>query len=98
MKQYRVITVFLTASMLFFTITSFGWGRTGHHIIAEIAQSIMNEHAKENVQKYLGSTSFEEASVWMDEMRSEGKYDYMKPWHYINIEKGDNMFQVMVII
>jgi S1/P1 Nuclease len=88
MKHCRIIVAFLTASMLLFTISSFGWGRTGHHIIAEIAQSIMNEHAKENVQNYLGSTSFEEASTWMDEMRSEGKYDYMKPWHYINIEKG----------
>ena len=66
----------------------FAWGRTGHHLIAEIAASIMNESAKANVQKYLGNISFEEASVWMDEMRSDHQYDYMKPWHYINIEKG----------
>ncbi len=32
---------------------------------------------------------FKEASVWMDEMRSNHEYDYMKPWHYINIEKGE---------
>src|SRR5665213_1384183 len=89
MKYCRIIVVFLTVTILFFTTTCFGWGRTGHHIIAEIARSIMNEYAKENVQGYLGSTSFEEATVWMDEMRSEGKYDYMKPWHYIDLEKGE---------
>jgi hypothetical protein len=38
-------------------------------------------------------------AVWMDEMRSDQQYDYMKHWHYINIEKegsyvpgnGDNI-------
>jgi hypothetical protein len=41
MKQYKLIVVFLIASMLFFASTTFGWGRTGHHIVAEIAKSIM---------------------------------------------------------
>lgn len=39
---------------------------------------------------YLGSTSFEDAFVWMDEMRSNPTYDFMKPWHHINIEKGNS--------
>jgi S1/P1 Nuclease len=60
----------------------------GDLILCLRARSIMNASAKENVQKYLGNISFEEASVWMDEMRSDPQYDYMKPWHYINIEKG----------
>src|SRR5665213_3006129 len=90
MKYCRIIVVFLTATILFITTTCFGWGRTGHYLIADIAQLIMNEHAKENVQKYLGNMSFEEASVWMDEMRSEGELDYMKPWHYIDLEKGES--------
>ena len=90
MNYYRIVVVFLVATSLFFTSTCFAWGRTGHHIIAEIAQLIMNEDAKENVQRYLGTTSFEEASVWMDEMRSEGMYDYMKPWHYVDLEKGES--------
>jgi hypothetical protein len=51
--------------MLLSLHNTFAGGRTGHHIIAEIAASILNQTAKENVQKYLGSTSFEEASVWI---------------------------------
>ncbi|MDQ6904699.1 MAG: hypothetical protein M3139_17025 [Bacteroidota bacterium] len=53
--------------------------RTGHQITAEIASSIIGQTVKQDVQQYLGSTSFEEASVWMDEMRPERKYDFMKP-------------------
>ena len=33
--------------------------------------------------------SFEQASTWMDDVRKDKQYDYMKPWHYVNIEKGN---------
>ena len=32
--------------------------------------------------------TIKQASTWMDEQRSEHVYDYTKPWHYVNIEKG----------
>jgi hypothetical protein len=89
MNYYRIIVVFLTAYIQFFTTTCFAWGKTGHHIIADIAELIMKENVKENVQKYLDNMSFEEAADWMDEMRSEDELDYMKPWHYIDLEKGE---------
>src|SRR5665213_3099622 len=68
---------------------AFAWGKTGHYLIADIAESIMKESVKENVQKYLGDMSFKQAADWMDEMRSEHQDDYMKPWHYIDLEKGE---------
>ncbi len=85
----RIIILFLTCLTSLFINQSYAWGRTGHQITAEIASSIISHRVKQNVQQYLGSTLFEEASVWMDEMRSQGQYEYMKPWHYINIEKGE---------
>jgi hypothetical protein len=51
---------------------------------------MLSDKTRANVTAFLGSTSFDEASVWMDEMRSNHAYDYMKPWHYINIEKGNS--------
>lgn len=68
---------------------SFAWGPEGHHIVAEIAFSKLDENTRANVMKYLGSTTIEEASVWMDDKRHDKDYDFMKPWHYINIEKGN---------
>ena len=44
--------------------------------------------AQKNVQRMLGTTTPEDAAIWMDEMRSNPAYDYMKPWHYVNTEKG----------
>lgn len=69
---------------------TFAWGRTGHQIVAEIAMQHLEPAVKANVLQYLDGTTPEEASVWMDEMRSDDSYNYMKPWHYINVEKGEN--------
>ncbi len=67
---------------------SFAWGKIGHGIVAEIAFHFLDSSTKDAVHKYLGSTTIEEASTWMDDMRSDHSYDYMKSWHYVNIEKG----------
>lgn len=64
------------------------WGKTGHQIVAEIAMMHISDAVKQKLQACLGATTPEEASVWMDEMRSNHDYDFMKPWHYINVEKG----------
>lgn len=76
---------------LFFLLAPFycfAWGAEGHKMVAEIAKQKLNPGVEALVQQYLDTTSFEQAAVWMDEMRSNHSYDYMKTWHYVNIEKG----------
>lgn len=99
MKYKSIKVLVLLLIILLSTCKTFAWGNMGHQLVADIAKNIMTLSAKENVQKYLGDISFEEASIWMDEVRSHHQFDYMKPWHYINIEKdgeyipgnGDNI-------
>lgn len=67
---------------------SFAWGKAGHGIVAEIAFSFLDTGTRTAIRQYLGTTTIEDASTWMDDMRSDHSYDYMKPWHYVNIEKG----------
>jgi len=67
--------------------STFAWGAKGHKIIAAIAKQCLDKQVVDSVQKYLGAMTFEEASVWMDEVRSDHSYDYLKPWHYVNVEK-----------
>ena len=68
---------------------SFGWGAKGHKIVAAFAKEALtaNTEVIDSVQYYLGAMSFEEASVWMDEVRSNSVYDYLKPVHYVNVER-----------
>lgn len=66
------------------------WGRTGHHIVADIAMQYLPQPTKDAVLAELGSTSPQDAATWMDDMRVGEEYDYMKPWHYIQITKGES--------
>ena len=71
------------------SINSFGWGAKGHKIVAEFAKQALsaNKSIIDSVQYFLGNMSFQEASVWMDEVRSNSAYDYLKPKHYVNAER-----------
>lgn len=83
MKTKIILFALLLSPTLFFA-----WGSEGHHIVAELAKNSLNKGVEQQVQRYLGSSTFEQAAVWMDEMRPNHSYDYMKPWHYTNFEKG----------
>lgn len=63
------------------------WGKQGHELVAEIAKAMVNKPVLDSVNKYLDAMTWEKAAVWMDDMRSDHEYDYMKPMHYMNIEK-----------
>lgn len=83
MKKIVLVIVF----SFLLPLLSSSMGAIGHKIIASIAYNILNQSTRDSIQKYLGNMNFEEASIWMDEIRGDKTYDYMKPWHYINIEK-----------
>ncbi len=68
--------------------SSFAWGKTGHDIVGQIAYRLLDDSTRAIVQSYLGNLSFEEAANWMDDQRSNSYYNYMRSWHYINLEKG----------
>lgn len=80
-----IIILFFFAILL--PSSTYAWGSKGHKIVAAIAKQSLDKQIVDSIQKYLGTMSFEEASVWMDEVRSDHSYDYLKPWHYVNVEK-----------
>jgi len=67
---------------------SFAWGHKGHAIVAEVAFQYIDAATKANVMKLLDGMSIEDAANWMDAIKSDQANDYMKPYHYIDIEKG----------
>jgi hypothetical protein len=68
---------------------SFAWGKKGHELVAEIAFHFLDDSTKQVVKKYLGNISIEDAANWMDDNRSNSYYDYMKTWHYLDMDKGE---------
>jgi energy-coupling factor transporter ATP-binding protein EcfA2 len=78
-----IITVFAIITSL----NIFAWGKEGHMLVADVAEQFISKSVKDSVTKYLDTLTLEEAAVWMDEIKSDHRNDYMKPWHYINIEQ-----------
>jgi hypothetical protein len=68
-------------------LITFGWGAKGHRMVASIAKKCLGQPIIDSVDKYLNGMSWEDAAVWMDEIRSDSQYDYLKPWHYVNVER-----------
>jgi S1/P1 Nuclease len=84
----RLVAVLL---MLMFSICNqkiYAWGKTGHELVAEIAFYFLDDSTKALIKNYLGNLSIEKAANWMDDSRSNSYYEYMKTWHYLDIDKG----------
>lgn len=67
---------------------SVAWGKTGHELVGKIACNLLDDSTRAIVQNYLGNLSFDEAANWMDDSKSNSYYNYMRTWHYLDIDKG----------
>jgi hypothetical protein len=65
------------------------WGKTGHRVIAAIADTQLSGLARAHVEQILGpGESLDEAANWPDEMRSDPAAFWQKtatPWHYVTL-------------
>ena len=89
MKKY-ILSLIITAS-LFTSINCHAWGAKGHALVAEVAFNFLDANTKKIVSQYLDGMTIEDAANWMDKIKSEQKYDYMRKLHYINADKGQNI-------
>lgn len=86
MKLFRYLLICVCALCLPFYAGA--WGAVGHKLVAKIAYSQLPKPVKDSLAFYLEQTTIEEASVWMDEIKADPANDSLKPFHYINIDKG----------
>lgn len=86
LRKYTAIIVI----QFFISISAFGWGWEGHKMTADIANEHLTGAVKDSLKFYLGDMTIQQASTWMDEIKKDSTMDYLKPMHYINIEKGQS--------
>ena len=70
--------------------TAFAWGPTGHRVVGQIAEDHLSTKAQKAVHRILGDESLATAATWMDDVRSDHAYDYMRDWHWVTIPDGSN--------
>ncbi len=65
------------------------WGKTGHRVVAAIADTQLSGLARAHVEQILGyGESLADAANWPDEMRSAPGVFWQKtatPWHYVTL-------------
>jgi hypothetical protein len=67
---------------------SFAWGAEGHAIVARIALQLVKPDVRQNVLQALGGMPVDTAANWMDIMKSNQDYDFMRSWHYVDFAQG----------
>ena len=76
----------------------FAWGMLGHRVTGGIAEHYLNAKAKAAIKKLLGNESLAMAANWADFIKSDRSYDYLGPWHYVNINTGLSKPQVLKLL
>ncbi len=75
-----------------FSVSANEWGKTGHRVVGEIAQQHLTPKASKKINELLGGMSLAFVSIYADEIRSDGRYDHLAPWHYVNMP-ADQTYQ-----
>ena len=87
MKSRLLIAAAVAVSLL--PTPALGWGKTGHRVVAAIADTQLSGLARAHVREILGGAeSLDEAANWPDEMRAAPGDFWQKtatPWHYVTL-------------
>ncbi len=74
--------------ILFQGSQALSWGLTGHRVVGEIAQHHLSKKARKAIRQILGHESLADVANYLDFIKSDSTYDYLKPWHYVTIPDG----------
>jgi hypothetical protein len=87
MKSRLLIAVASAVSLIPTPVLA--WGKTGHRVVAAIADTQLSGLARAHIREILGGAeSLDEAANWPDEMRSAPGDFWQKtatPWHYVTL-------------
>jgi len=87
MKSFKSLV--FAIGFLAVSFSSFAWwGQTGHRVVGEIADSYLSNKARKAILEILGTESIAMSSNWADFIKSDSTYNYLSPWHYINVKQG----------
>ncbi|HET7816012.1 MAG TPA: S1/P1 nuclease [Sphingomicrobium sp.] len=87
--QARLFVAATAAATLLAPSPAHAWGKTGHRVVASIADAHLSGLARAHIRELLGGAeTLDEAANWPDEMRSDPHPFWQKtstPWHYVTV-------------
>jgi hypothetical protein len=91
MKKYILSAV--VAILFLLPINSIAWGKKGHALVAEVAFNYLDPTTRKVLLEKLDGMTIQDAANWMDDIKGNKEYDYLRKQHYINAERGQNIQQ-----
>ena len=83
------ILVTLAAAAALLPSPALAWGKTGHRVVAAIAETELSGLARAQIEQILGpGEGLDEAATWPDDMRADPSPLWQKkasPWHYVTL-------------
>ncbi|MBL4893907.1 MAG: S1/P1 nuclease [Emcibacter sp.] len=86
----RIFLSFLMVLNLVWVPSAQAYGKTGHRVIAELAERHLTESARKKIREILGDVSLAEVANWADEMKSnpDEYWRQANVYHYLNVPEG----------
>ena len=85
LKLFTLLFIFIVSLQ-----KSFAWGPEGHAIVGRLAMRFVKDDVRKNLLQLLGNMPVDTAANWMDIMKSNTDYDFMRSWHYVDFPKGQS--------
>jgi hypothetical protein len=79
----------VAVALLLSPAPALAWGKTGHRVVAALADPQLSGLARAHIKEILGVESLDEAATWPDEMRADPSRFWQKtatPWHYVTVD------------
>ena len=85
-SEKKWVPVFLLILILFPLQDVWAWGRMGHRIVDEIAQTRLLPEVKTKIRKNFNIKKLSDVANWADSVRKKRSQG---PWHYCNIKESE---------
>lgn len=87
MNAYLRLFLLLVSTLLAAAPLASAWGPDGHRITGEIAWRELSPEAKQALRPLLAGGTLAEAAAWADtDARRSGRWRYLEPLHYVNVD------------
>ncbi|RAV27503.1 S1/P1 nuclease [Sinomicrobium soli] len=88
MKKAFFLLLIVSGPLLWAAEGTSDWGPTGHRTVAEIAEKYLSRKAGKKISSLLHGEKLAVGAAYADEIKSDPRYRYINPWHYVNIAPG----------
>lgn len=82
----KIPNLLILSIIILFPQYCFSWGKTGHRVIGQIAEELLDTTTKSKINTILNDTGIAMVSNWGDFVKSDPKFNNYYSWHYTNLE------------